>query len=193
MPCSASGSASISADRHARIERRIRVLEDELRLAAIARAASGSPSANTSLPVEAHAPGGRLDQPQHQPADAWICREPDSPTSASVLPASTVKLTPSTACTMRERAAEAASGARRNASPGPSSLERSASHAPTSLLRAARASSATSARRRVERRAAARRGSRSSTNGQRSAKRQPTGGAVMSGTTPSIAASRSAR
>src|SRR6185295_5027613 len=33
----------------------------------------------------------------------------------------------------------------------------------------------------------------SSTNGQRSAKRQPIGGAVMSGNTPSIAASRSER
>ena len=86
------------AHRHARIERGVGVLEDDLRIAAEgaqliahrARArsrpskrtvpASGSISRSTSRLT--------VDLPQ-----------PDSPTSASVLPASTLKLTPSTALT----------------------------------------------------------------------------------------------
>ncbi len=94
------------ADRHARIERRERVLEDDLQRAAqlahrvVGKRPRSRPSKwtlpdvgssrrSTSRPV--------VDLPQ-----------PDSPTSASVSPASTSKLTPSTACTIPARTAEEA-------------------------------------------------------------------------------------
>src|SRR5207245_2553900 len=56
---------------HARVERGVWVLEHELRLAA-ERTRRIVTEREQIRAVETHAPGGRLDQPQHQPPDGGL-------------------------------------------------------------------------------------------------------------------------
>ena len=62
------GSRDDLPDRHARIERRVRILEDHLHV--LPRAAQlGAGQLRDVDVAEHHAPAGRFDQPQHRPAE----------------------------------------------------------------------------------------------------------------------------
>ena len=173
-------------DRHARIERRVRVLKHELRLAAEG-ARLRVVEREHVLTVEAHAARGRLDQPQHEAADGRLAgagladqRQRLAGLDREAHAVDRVH--------MRGRAAE--HGTARD----------EVLHQPFGFDQRGHATSCSSgARRQRDQRpprsttggGAARQSS--STNGQRAAKRHPIGGSVMSGSTPSIAASFSAR
>ena len=209
MPCSISGSASICADRHARIERRERVLEDDLHACAAAPRSLPRSSASRSSPSKRTRAGGRLDQAQTSRPTVDL-PQPDSPTSARVSPGSTAEATrrrpparsPSGAAEERSAATGSASpGPRPRAAGTPSQLRRRAARsavsqrapAPREAPRACARQQRASASRGHERRAAAARAIADAERAARAAKRQPRGGslrAVMSGTVPSIAARR---
>ena len=73
------------ADRHARVERRVRVLEDDLHLAPhLAELLAAELRQLDAL--EPHRAGGRLQQLEHAVAGGRLARSPDSPTSPSVSP-----------------------------------------------------------------------------------------------------------
>jgi hypothetical protein len=85
------------ADRHARIERGVRVLEDDLHVAR-QRAQLVLAGPGDVLALEPDLARGRLDQAQDAAAGVLL-PQPDSPTTPSVSPACRSKLTPLTACT----------------------------------------------------------------------------------------------
>ena len=182
--------AQHGTDSHARIERGVRVLEDDLQAAA-ARAHLVGVERQQVLALEAHGAFRRLDQPQHQPADgrlaaarlahdgerlAFFDVEVDTVDGAhlgadarkgTALHREVLHQSLNVEQRFRPRIAHwkiCASGARRQRERWPGATSTSGGGA--------------------ERQA-------SSTNGQRAAKRQPTGGWVMSGTRPSIEGRRS--
>jgi hypothetical protein len=84
-------------DRDARVQARVRVLEDDLDLAPHApHLAAGHLGEVVALEVDV--PGGGVEQP-HDVRPVVDLPQPDSPTRPTVSPALTVKLTPSTAWT----------------------------------------------------------------------------------------------
>ena len=95
IPWTSIGSATMSPTRHPRIQRRVRVLEDHLHVAAAARAALALQLRDV-LAVEASRAAGRLEAAAGC-AGRVDLPQPDSPTRPSVSPAATSKLTPSTA------------------------------------------------------------------------------------------------
>ncbi len=84
---------------HARVERRVRVLEDDLQLAPDRAASRAAPSASMRWPRQPISPGGRLDQLQDRLGRSVDLPQPLSPTRPSVSPSAMRKLTPSTART----------------------------------------------------------------------------------------------
>ena len=96
MPWMRIGSPMIDPHRHARVERRVRILEDDLDLAAAARAARRAFIVEHLVAAEPHRARRRVEQPQHQ-RPVVVLPQPDSPTSPSVCPGRTEKLTPDTA------------------------------------------------------------------------------------------------
>ena len=115
MSCSISGSAENLADGHARVERRERVLEDELHLAAQAARKAVSLEAVTSSPSRTMRPAvGSIRRITSRPT--VDLPQPDSPTSASVSPGRSTKDTPSTAFTVESGRARTPSASRRSAS-----------------------------------------------------------------------------
>ena len=82
-----SGSARMSPTRHARVERRVGVLEDDLHVAGAARAALAAAQRVTSLPSKRIVPAvGSIRRSTRRPV--VDLPQPDSPTSASVSPRS---------------------------------------------------------------------------------------------------------
>jgi hypothetical protein len=74
------------AHRHARVQRGVRVLEDDLHVARSARSSS-LPAVVTLLAVEADLAFGGLDQAQDAARPVVLLPQPDSPTTPSVSPA----------------------------------------------------------------------------------------------------------
>ncbi len=88
----------IDCDRHPRVERRVRVLEDDLDLRPHRRAAPSRTWRSTSTPSKCTDPDvGSISRRMQRPVVDFP--QPDSPTSPSVSPRSTEKLTPETAWT----------------------------------------------------------------------------------------------
>ena len=161
------------ADRHARIERGIRVLEDHLHAAAQRAAARASLQSTTSLPSKRTRAGGaaRADEISRRPS--VDLPQPDSPTRPSVSPRATVR------ARRRRRRAPCRPGrcraARRRTGKllGQAARRRAASVMPRlqrTDARRARGSAPTATSGGV-----ARRGRRRRRSGQRGAKRQPAG------------------
>ena len=98
--CSRSGAPTICADALARVQRRERVLEDHLQLAAHRRAARAADASVMSRPRKRIVPAGRLEQPHRACATSVVLPQPDSPTIPSVSPSRSVNDTSSTACTL---------------------------------------------------------------------------------------------
>ena len=197
-PCSASGSARICADRHARVERGERVLEDDLHARGAARAARRHPACRGRCRRRRTRPAvGSISRSTSRPERA-TCRSPiRRPRPASRRRAS-VRSTPSTARTAPltrpssprrtgkclTRPCSCSSGAGAHAVPATPSrqqrvgVERRLPAAPTDGRRRASASGGAALRHCA------------SANGQRAAKRQPAGMRSGLGTWPSMAARR---
>ncbi len=98
------------ADRHARVQRRVRVLEDDLHRAALRAQVAAASSSPRSRPSKRDAAAvGSISRNTRRPS--VDLPQPDSPTTPSVSPAARVKSTPSTARTAPRRAAEQAARA----------------------------------------------------------------------------------
>ena len=83
---------------HPRVQRRIRILENDLQVAPHpAHLVARQPG--DVLPLEAHRTAARLEQPQDQRGRWSTCRSPTRPRAPSVSPRATSKLTSSTART----------------------------------------------------------------------------------------------
>ena len=72
------GSAIICADRHARVQRRVWVLENHLKVLALV-AHLAPRELREIFAAEEHLPAGRLGQAQHGAAQASTCRSPTRP------------------------------------------------------------------------------------------------------------------
>ena len=95
-------------DRHARVERRVRILEDDLDLAAH-RAQRASLLLEASRRRRARTePDVGSSEPQQQAAGRGSCRSPTPPPARASDPVATEKLTPDTAFTVVRRAAKEA-------------------------------------------------------------------------------------
>ena len=99
-----SGSAMVGPDRHARVERRVRILEDDLHLAAESRAAAPSLSVVQLGAVE-------LDRTRRSARSAagrsgrwWTCRSPTRRRGRASRRRRSQNDTPETACTVPDRA-----------------------------------------------------------------------------------------
>ena len=185
-----SGSASIWPDRHARIERRVRVLEDDLHRAPLRaqlarrRARRGRGRRTTRCPRSARAAAAR--------AGRWsTCRSPTRRRAPSVSPAASAKSTPSTArTTPSTRPKMPLRTGKCLTRPSARSSARHAA-APRLVERRAPARGQRDARRDVARAAAPRAAALGCANGQRGMEAAAARAArADSGTWPSIAASR---
>ena len=97
MPWTLQRLADDVAGRHARIERGVRVLEDDLHLRAGSGRSSALLSAGDVRAVEPDRAAGRLDQPQQGARRPWTCRSRTRRPAPASRPSPIVKLTPSTA------------------------------------------------------------------------------------------------
>ena len=178
--CSASGSPRICADRHARIERGVGVLEDDLRLRGGTRAARLSSSASRSRPSKRTLPAsGSIRRSTSRPT--VDLPQPDSPTSASVSPASSMKVDAIDRAHDGRSAGRTQSRAAGKCLTRPCDFEQRAScHQPSPAARGGSASAVAGRRARRSGGGAVGAGV-ASTNGQRAAKRQPAGGCAMFG------------
>ena len=171
------------ADRHARIERGVGVLEDDLRVAAVGAQLVGVERAEIVGPRSARVPAvGSIRRSTSRPT--VDLPQPDSPTSASVSPASTAKLD------AVDGAAHGAVTRPNDAAPHREMLDQACRPRAARLIdtercsqrRADGSATAVAGRRPSTSGGGAARAGIGSTNGQRAAKRQPAGGSVMSGT-----------
>ena len=99
MPWKRSGSASDIAHRHARVERRVRVLEDHLHPAAQRPDLAGLARRDRPCRRTGSRPASGSWSRDQRAAERRSCRSRISPTTPTRLAAADVRSTPSTACT----------------------------------------------------------------------------------------------
>ena len=196
-PCSRSGSATMSRTRPARVEARVRILEDHLHAPAQRAAACGLP-ASTRCRRRRTAPRPRVGayRPDQQPRHRCSCRSPTRPPAPASCRARCSKLTPSTACTncrglrSSTRLSQGAETSKILREVAHLDQRRKLAHA-AGLLRHGRAASRPRAWRRRPAVPGRSMRQRSNACGQRGWNAQPRGMAVRRGIAPSICSRRS--